>query len=134
MDAKRIPDPDATKPDDWDEDAPYEILDDEAQKPEGWLDNEPLNIPDPGESLQASALCGSLIHIQMPRSPKSGMTRKMATGSHPRFPTLSVTKPLVVASGSGNKYYPELLLPALTLLFAAHTSRIRFIRANGSLP
>ena len=49
MDAKRIPDPDAKKPDDWDEDAPYEILDEEAQKPEGWLDSEPLSIPDPGE-------------------------------------------------------------------------------------
>jgi hypothetical protein len=134
VDAKSIPDPDATKPGDWDEDAPYEILDDEAQKPEGWLDNEPLNIPDPGGSFQAFALRGSLIHIQIPRSPKSGMTRKMVTGSGLRFPTPSVTKPLVAASGSGNKITPLLLLPTLTLLFAVHTSRIRFIRANGSLP
>nr|CAG8527874.1 8302_t:CDS:10 [Entrophospora candida]CAG8560287.1 3293_t:CDS:10 [Entrophospora candida] len=38
---------DAKKPDDWDEDAPYEIDDEDAVKPEGWLDNEPLTIPDP---------------------------------------------------------------------------------------
>ena len=36
------------KPADWDEDAPYEIVDEDAVKPEGWLDNEPLTIPDPG--------------------------------------------------------------------------------------
>ncbi|KAJ7922820.1 hypothetical protein B0H13DRAFT_2230372 [Mycena leptocephala] len=34
-------------PDDWDEDAPYEIPDEEATKPEGWLDDEPATIPDP---------------------------------------------------------------------------------------
>jgi hypothetical protein len=62
------------------------------------------------------------------------MTRKMVTGSRLLFPTPSVTKPLVAASGSGNKVSPLLLLPTLTLLFAAHTSPIPFIRANGSLP
>jgi len=36
------------QPDDWDEDAPYEIIDTEAVKPEGWLDDETLMIPDPG--------------------------------------------------------------------------------------
>lgn len=44
----RIPDPEAKKPDDWDEDAPREIPDEEAQKPEGWLDDEPDEIDDPG--------------------------------------------------------------------------------------
>lgn len=44
----RIPDPEASKPDDWDEDAPREILDEEAEKPEGWLDDEPEEIDDPG--------------------------------------------------------------------------------------
>lgn len=44
----RIPDPEASKPDDWDEDAPKEIVDEEAEKPEGWLDNEPEEIDDPG--------------------------------------------------------------------------------------
>ena len=44
----RIPDPEASKPDDWDEDAPREILDEDAEKPEGWLDNEPEEIDDPG--------------------------------------------------------------------------------------
>lgn len=38
------------------------------------------------------------------------MTRKMVTGSRLLFPTPSVTKPLVVASGSGNKFDPLLLL------------------------
>ncbi|KAF9072805.1 Calreticulin family-domain-containing protein [Rhodocollybia butyracea] len=47
VDIKKIADPHATKPDDWDEDAPYEIVDVDAEKPEGWLDNEPLVIPDP---------------------------------------------------------------------------------------
>jgi len=47
VDVKRISDPAATKPDDWDEDAPYEIVDEDAVKPEGWLDDEPLAIPDP---------------------------------------------------------------------------------------
>jgi hypothetical protein len=47
VDDKRIWDPDARKPDDWDEDAPYEIVNDEAEKPEGWLDHEPLSISDP---------------------------------------------------------------------------------------
>lgn len=103
MDAKRIPDPDAKKPDDWDEDAPYEILDEEAQKPEGWLDEEPLSIPDPGGYFLAFGLrVSTYAHIQMLRSPRNGMMTKMATGSRPLFPTPSVTKPLVVASGSGN--------------------------------
>ncbi|VAI54890.1 unnamed protein product [Triticum turgidum subsp. durum] len=35
------------KPDDWDEDAPTEILDEEATKPEGWLDDEPEEVDDP---------------------------------------------------------------------------------------
>ncbi|RKF78734.1 Calnexin-like protein [Golovinomyces cichoracearum] len=47
VDEQRIPDPDAKKPDDWDEDAPYEIVDESATKPEDWLEDEPLNIPDP---------------------------------------------------------------------------------------
>lgn len=47
----RIPDPEASKPDDWDEDAPREILDEDAEKPEGWLDNEPEEIDDPGAFL-----------------------------------------------------------------------------------
>ena len=47
----RIPDPEASKPDYWYEDAPREILDEEAEKPEGWLDNEPEEIDDPGEIL-----------------------------------------------------------------------------------
>lgn len=46
---RRIPDPKATKPEDWDEDAPREIADEDAQKPEGWLDDEPDEIDDPGQ-------------------------------------------------------------------------------------
>jgi len=44
---EQIPDPDAKKPEDWDEDAPVEIEDLEAEKPEGWLDDEPEEIDDP---------------------------------------------------------------------------------------
>lgn len=44
----RIADPEASKPDDWDEDAPKEIVDEESEKPEGWLDDEPEEIDDPG--------------------------------------------------------------------------------------
>ncbi len=42
------------------------------------------------------------------------MTRKMVTGSRPLSPTPSVTKLLVAASGSGNKFPPLLLLPPNT--------------------
>ncbi|CAZ84531.1 unnamed protein product [Tuber melanosporum] len=34
-------------PSDWDENAPYEIVDEEAEKPEDWLEDEPEFIPDP---------------------------------------------------------------------------------------
>ena len=53
----RIPDPEATKPDDWDEDAPREILDEEAEKPEGWLDDEPEEIDDPGIESNHQSIC-----------------------------------------------------------------------------
>ncbi|KAF9941492.1 hypothetical protein BGZ65_002861 [Modicella reniformis] len=43
----KTPDPKATKPDDWDEDAPARILDENAQKPDDWLENEQPEIPDP---------------------------------------------------------------------------------------
>lgn len=46
----RMPDPDAVKPDDWDEDAPQKISDPNAVKPEGWLDEGPETIPDPDAS------------------------------------------------------------------------------------
>lgn len=45
----RIADPEAVKPDDWDEDAPRQVPDEDAEKPEGWLDAEPAEIDDPGE-------------------------------------------------------------------------------------
>merc|ERR1712198_476438 len=44
---EKIPDPEATKPDDWDESAPKQILDEDAVKPSDWLDEEPDMIPDP---------------------------------------------------------------------------------------
>merc|ERR1719405_471007 len=44
---KEIDDPDASKPDDWDEDAPREIDDASATMPAGWLEDEPLLVPDP---------------------------------------------------------------------------------------
>lgn len=47
----RIADPDAVKPDDWDEDAPAKITDPDAVKPEGWLDEGPEYIPDPDATM-----------------------------------------------------------------------------------
>ena len=38
IDEAKIKDPEASKPDDWDEDAPKQILDMEAEMPEGWLE------------------------------------------------------------------------------------------------
>jgi hypothetical protein len=72
VDVSRIPDPDATKPEDWDEDAPYEILDEDAEKPEGWLVDEPLNIPDPG----AWFLVWCLSHVYVPH-PRCRQARRM---------------------------------------------------------
>ncbi|OAA48649.1 calreticulin [Metarhizium rileyi] len=47
VDEARIPDPEAKKPEDWDEDAPFEIVDEEATIPEDWLEKEPITVPDP---------------------------------------------------------------------------------------
>jgi calnexin len=47
VDEVKIPEPGATKPDDWDESAPAMIDDASATMPEGWLENEPDTGPDP---------------------------------------------------------------------------------------
>ncbi|TWU74466.1 hypothetical protein ED733_004875 [Metarhizium rileyi] len=47
VDEARIPDPEAKKPEEWDEDAPFEIVDEEATIPEDWLEKEPITVPDP---------------------------------------------------------------------------------------
>jgi len=47
VDKQTIPDPLATKPADWDEDAPFEIPDLNSVKPAAWLENEPDYIPSP---------------------------------------------------------------------------------------
>ncbi|RKP38104.1 Calreticulin family-domain-containing protein, partial [Dimargaris cristalligena] len=47
----QIPDPKATKPADWDENAPKRIPNVKAEKPADWLDNEPLEIPDPEDVM-----------------------------------------------------------------------------------
>ncbi len=39
-------DPDATKPDDWDESEPRTIIDESAEMPDGWLEDEPETVPD----------------------------------------------------------------------------------------
>ncbi|QQP37593.1 Uncharacterized protein FKW44_017906 [Caligus rogercresseyi] len=44
---RKIPDPEAFKPADWDEDQPRQILDSAAVKPDGWMDDEAETIPDP---------------------------------------------------------------------------------------
>lgn len=48
-----IPDMDAVKPDDWDEDAPRMIIDETDKKPENWLDDAPDTIPDPAATKPA---------------------------------------------------------------------------------
>eukprot|EP01113_Clastostelium_recurvatum_P043801 TRINITY_DN7304_c0_g1_i1.p1 TRINITY_DN7304_c0_g1~~TRINITY_DN7304_c0_g1_i1.p1 ORF type:complete len:547 (+),score=177.20 TRINITY_DN7304_c0_g1_i1:44-1642(+) len=47
VDEARIPDVDATKPDDWDESEPTTIPDASATKPSDWNEDEPEFIPDP---------------------------------------------------------------------------------------
>mmetsp|Transcript_2830 Transcript_2830/g.6312 ORF Transcript_2830/g.6312 Transcript_2830/m.6312 type:complete len:517 (-) Transcript_2830:315-1865(-) len=47
VDAKRIKDPEAVKPSEWDEEAPRRIPDPDAEKPKDWLDEEPDQVPDP---------------------------------------------------------------------------------------
>ena len=103
MDTKRIADPDAKKPEDWDEDEPYEILDEDAVKPEGWLDDELLTIPDPGSHFSCADYLYILIRLtQMLISPKNGMTKRMASGSHLLFLTPSVKRLLAAVNGNGN--------------------------------
>merc|ERR1711998_554582 len=45
-----IPDPEAKKPDDWDEDAPKEIEDMDTSKPDDWDEDAEEKIPDPAAS------------------------------------------------------------------------------------
>ena len=40
-------DPEATKPDDWDESEPRTIIDEDAEMPDGWLEDEPDMVSDP---------------------------------------------------------------------------------------
>ncbi|KAL5346947.1 hypothetical protein ACLOAV_008090 [Pseudogymnoascus australis] len=47
VDEAKIADPEAKKPEDWNEEAPFEIVDEEAEKPEDWLETEAQVIPDP---------------------------------------------------------------------------------------
>jgi calnexin len=47
VDVAEIEDAEATKPADWDEDAPLMIVDTEATIPEDWLENEPADVADP---------------------------------------------------------------------------------------
>lgn len=47
VDEREIADPNAVKPEDWNEDAPYTIADPEAVMPEGWLEDEPKMVPNP---------------------------------------------------------------------------------------
>ena len=94
---------------DWDEDAPFEVVDEEAVKPEGWLDNEPLTVADPGGFDYGFLVNNSHPILQTPPSLKSGTTRKMVTGSLLPYPTPSVLKPRVVENGNGLCNSPLLL-------------------------
>ena len=66
----RIPDPEASKPEDWDEDAPAQIEDPEAEKPEGWLDDEPAEIDDPGRDPFTLHSCVRSVAVVGPRGRK----------------------------------------------------------------
>lgn len=106
----RVADPEATKPDDWDEDAPRQIEDEDAEKADGWLDDEPAEIDDPG----ACAACTGHMHaprrfsvrlmrsrlLQRRSSQRIGTLRRMASGRRPKLPTPSARLPPAVASGS----------------------------------
>lgn len=50
---EKIPDPDAKKPDEWNEDEPPQIPDPKASKPEGWLDEVDEMISDPNAKKPA---------------------------------------------------------------------------------
>ncbi len=78
------------QPEDWDEDAPYEIPDEEAVTPEGWLENEPETIPDPGECLRLFKLelnTNSLLLLDAEKPEEGGMMRRTVTGSPRPFVT-----------------------------------------------
>ena len=47
LDSRKIQDPEAKKPEEWDESQPRQIQDESAVMPEGWLEDEPQEIPDP---------------------------------------------------------------------------------------
>jgi len=51
VDEAKIPDSNAAKPDDWDDDAPATIVDVNAVKPVGWLEDEPEFIPDASATI-----------------------------------------------------------------------------------
>mmetsp|Transcript_32496 Transcript_32496/g.75787 ORF Transcript_32496/g.75787 Transcript_32496/m.75787 type:complete len:562 (-) Transcript_32496:253-1938(-) len=46
VDLPKMDDPAASKPEDWDEDAPKKIVDAAATKPDEWYEDEPLKVPD----------------------------------------------------------------------------------------
>ena len=89
------------QPDDWDEEAPYEILDEDAEKPEGWLDDEATTISDPGSWLLNLNQLKSHPLIQTLQNLRNGTMLKMVTGSPRRFPTRNVRKDLDVVNGNG---------------------------------
>jgi len=51
IDEPKMDEPGATKPDDWDEDAPTQIPDPKSSKPSSWLDDAPDMVPDPASSV-----------------------------------------------------------------------------------
>lgn len=52
----RIPDPEAVKPEEWDEEAPLEVADEEAAQPEGWLEDEPDQVDDAGQRITGESI------------------------------------------------------------------------------
>jgi hypothetical protein len=120
------------QPEDWDEEAPFEIPDEDATKPEGWLDDEPTTVPDPGQLLSDLNQPKSHLLFQMPQSLRNGTTLRTVTGSPQLFPTLNARKDLGVVNGNGESSYS--FSTRTNHLFLDHTNATMLTRANGQPP
>ena len=57
----KISDPSASRPSDWDEDAPATIEDPDAELPSDWLTDEPATVPDPEAEVSSPLLLELLL-------------------------------------------------------------------------
>lgn len=121
-----------SQPEDWDEDAPYEILDEDAAQPEGWLVQEPLTIPDPGKQAIKISLGSHDFIMQTLPSLRSGTTLKTVIGLLLQFPIPNALKHLDAVNGSGKSIH-ELQCQLHLSSQIVHSSAILPSRASGLL-